>query len=184
MEYFVIGQDGQQYGPANLQTLEGWAAENRLSPTTILKDAANGQTLPASSVLKAFGAPPVGAPPVNPMPPQNPMAGAPGAQSPYLRPSGPNPNWSAPPGNYQQASNDAADRALLTGVLLRCGLALILAFVLRAAGLITAVYALIYAIQAKSRDHKHGTLLIVIAVITLAIVGALFAYKLMHPTVY
>jgi hypothetical protein len=184
MEYFVVGLDGQQYGPANLQTLEGWAAENRIMPTTILKDAVNGQTLPASSVLKAF-MPQATAPPAAAMPPQGTTGGAPGAQSPYLRPNAPNPNWNAPPGQYQQQTrNDAADKALLTGVLIRCGLAIILAFVLRAAGLITAVYALIYAIQAKSRDHKHGTLLIVIAGITLAIVGAAFAYKMANPTVY
>ncbi|HEY3782002.1 MAG TPA: hypothetical protein VGL56_13030 [Fimbriimonadaceae bacterium] len=183
MEYFVIGPDGQQYGPASLATLETWAAENRIAPTSMLKDP-SGQTVAAASVLRAFAPQPVAAPPAAASPAAIPPASAPGNPSPYLRPNVPNPNWSNPPGPYQQPRNTGADNALLMGVLMRCGLAIILCLVLRAAGLITAVYALIYAIQAKSRDHKHGNLLVGIAAATVVVVGIAFAYKLAHPTVY
>ncbi|MBS1701447.1 MAG: DUF4339 domain-containing protein [Armatimonadetes bacterium] len=50
MNYFVIGNDGQKYGPADIATLNQWAQEGRLTPTTMLEDAATGQQTMASQM--------------------------------------------------------------------------------------------------------------------------------------
>jgi hypothetical protein len=48
--YFVIGDDGQKYGPADVATLNQWIAEARLIPTQVLEDEASGQRMAAGSV--------------------------------------------------------------------------------------------------------------------------------------
>lgn len=42
MEYFVVADDGNRYGPANIATLNSWIAEGRLLPQTTLENAATG----------------------------------------------------------------------------------------------------------------------------------------------
>ncbi len=49
-QYFVIGPDGNKYGPADPATLTQWAAENRLSPTSMLEEAATGVQIEAQRV--------------------------------------------------------------------------------------------------------------------------------------
>jgi len=48
--YWVVGQDGQKYGPADVPTLSSWATENRLTPTTQLEGEMSGQRVMASAV--------------------------------------------------------------------------------------------------------------------------------------
>ena len=50
MRYFVIGDDGQKYGPADLATLNSWITEGRLLPTQQLEDEASGMRLAAGAV--------------------------------------------------------------------------------------------------------------------------------------
>lgn len=75
MQYFVLDGSGNQYGPADVATLRQWAAENRLSRASMLRDVATGQTQPASSVAGIFDDGPY-APPLPMAPPmgdyQNP----------------------------------------------------------------------------------------------------------------
>ena len=54
MQYYVIGPDGNRYGPGDLQTLKQWAAESRVTPQTMLEDFSTGQRIPASSVAGLF----------------------------------------------------------------------------------------------------------------------------------
>src|SRR4051812_43227507 len=54
MQYYVIGPDGAKYGPGDVPTLKAWAADNRLSPQTILEDVNTGQRLPAQQVQGIF----------------------------------------------------------------------------------------------------------------------------------
>ena len=42
VRYFVIGDDGQKYGPADLSTLQAWIAEGRLLPTQQVEEEASG----------------------------------------------------------------------------------------------------------------------------------------------
>ena len=50
MNYFVIGQNGQKYGPADVPTLNHWVQEGRILPTTMLEDASTGQMILAPQV--------------------------------------------------------------------------------------------------------------------------------------
>src|SRR5689334_20616386 len=58
MQYYVIGPDGNRYGPGDVPTLKQWVAENRLTPYTMLESFDTGQRVPASSIAELF--------PVNP----------------------------------------------------------------------------------------------------------------------
>jgi len=55
MQYYVIGPDGNKYGPADVPTLKQWVAENRLQPDSMLEDFNSGQRMPAASVAGLFG---------------------------------------------------------------------------------------------------------------------------------
>lgn len=48
--YFVLDQAGNRYGPANLQQLNQWAVEGRITATTLLENAADGRQVSASSL--------------------------------------------------------------------------------------------------------------------------------------
>jgi hypothetical protein len=54
MQYYVIGPDGNRYGPGDMQTLKQWVLENRVTPQTMIEDLATGQRLPASSIAGLF----------------------------------------------------------------------------------------------------------------------------------
>jgi len=49
MEYYVIGPDGSKYGPASIDVLNGWIAEGRIVPQTMLATGA-GSNLMAMDV--------------------------------------------------------------------------------------------------------------------------------------
>jgi len=77
VRYFVIGEDGQKYGPADVATLNGWIAEQRLTPTQQLEEEASGVRMAASAV-QGLNFPVQAA--------QNPYAGGQPYQSNYVRP--------------------------------------------------------------------------------------------------
>lgn len=58
MTYFVIAEDGTEFGPADIQLLAEWANDNRLSSNSRLRDAVTGEVLIAGSVPGIFPAKP------------------------------------------------------------------------------------------------------------------------------
>ncbi|MCB8932409.1 MAG: DUF4339 domain-containing protein [Fimbriimonadaceae bacterium] len=48
--YFVIGMDGTRYGPADVHVLNLWAAEGRVTPSTLLELEGDGRQVPAAQV--------------------------------------------------------------------------------------------------------------------------------------
>jgi hypothetical protein len=50
MNYFVVGDDGNKYGPADVATLNQWAQQGRLNATSVLEDAQTGARYSASQV--------------------------------------------------------------------------------------------------------------------------------------
>jgi len=50
MRYFVIGDDGQKYGPADVATLNSWITEGRLLATTLLENEATGERVAAQAL--------------------------------------------------------------------------------------------------------------------------------------
>src|SRR4051812_20967043 len=97
MQYFVIGPDGKEYGPATVDTLKEWVAQNRLGPQSMLKDFSSGVQLPASEVADLF--PKAVATAVDPG--YAPAYAAP-APSPMPAPAQPQQNWSSAPAPHLQ----------------------------------------------------------------------------------
>lgn len=54
MQYYVIGPDGNKYGPADVPTLKQWVAENRLNQGSMLEDFNTGQRVTAGQVPGLF----------------------------------------------------------------------------------------------------------------------------------
>jgi hypothetical protein len=50
MQYYVIGDDGQKYGPADVATLSSWATQNRVTAATQLEEVGTGRVVSASQV--------------------------------------------------------------------------------------------------------------------------------------
>ena len=48
MRYFVVGVDGELYGPADIPTLNQWILEGRLMPTSMLREELGGAQFVAS----------------------------------------------------------------------------------------------------------------------------------------
>lgn len=92
MRYFVLAPTGERYGPADVATLNEWAASNRLSPDSKLMEEMSGTVTPASAIPglvfpQASPPTPMGGP-MQPPPPGTPYQ----QPSNYPRPGyGPNP---------------------------------------------------------------------------------------------
>jgi len=50
MPYYVVGPDGQKYGPAEPQQLQAWVMEGRITPQTFIEDATSGDRVPAAAL--------------------------------------------------------------------------------------------------------------------------------------
>lgn len=96
MEYYVVMPDGTKYGPATLDTLNEWAQQGRILPTTTIERASDGVQGPASMVpgliLPTSGGPAAPAPggPAAPsfgQPPTAPQAPIYGEAAPTHGPS-------------------------------------------------------------------------------------------------
>lgn len=75
MGYYVIANDGNRYGPADIETLRQWVREGRVAPNTTLEDEFTGTQIRASLLpeLKDLfpSIPPLGATEgVSPLPPR------------------------------------------------------------------------------------------------------------------
>lgn len=113
--YYVIGDGGAKFGPADVPTLKQWVTEGRVLPTTMLEDAVTGLVSAASENPELF--PPAGAAttsvpgPGQPLdPPSTTTSGT--TSSPYGSPvSGPT-SYQSPPNTgspYHRPSNSSAD---------------------------------------------------------------------------
>ncbi len=156
MQYMVTGADGKEYGPTDVTTLKSWVSENRLAPHTQLRDFNTGQTLVASAVPGLFPEASANVPPVGADYPRGGMG----------LPS------NGRPGDH--------GKDVLTGVIFRSAIALVLAFVIGGIGLISAAYAMYYAVQCQRSGSRYGIAALVIAGVTLATVGILWAVRLSH----
>lgn len=99
MGYYVLGDQGQKYGPADVATLNNWAAEGRLLPSTMLEDETSGQQVAASSVAGVTFAPPM-------------------ATSNYPRPGVPTaPTTAAPQFTRVDASDEESQKAGIIAIV-------------------------------------------------------------------
>ena len=98
MRYYVLGENGERYGPADVPTLAQWARERRLSSASKLMDEMTGSVVDARSVpgiVFPQAAPPAPMAPMTPIPP-----GSPSLTCGPMQPMPPQPgySWSGP--NY------------------------------------------------------------------------------------
>jgi hypothetical protein len=153
--YYVVGQDGQQYGPASVDTLKSWVREQRIAPGTMLRNAATGESVQASTVPGLFqNKPPVHA------------AGA---------------NWSQPPTPYvrpNQIYSQDDGKSDIIWAIVRSVLAVVFCFVLGGWGIFFAIYAVVFAFRAKSKGHRHAAIAIGISItaLVLVVVGVAIRY--------
>lgn len=77
MQYMVIWNDGQKFGPADLTVLNEWIAQGRITPTTELESVVDGSRLQAGSlpglVFPGTAAPAEPAAPTAPVEPAAPV---------------------------------------------------------------------------------------------------------------
>lgn len=162
MQYFVTGIDGNEYGPVDLTTLKEWVADNRVQPSTKVRNATNGMVLQASTMPEVSGlfpAAPIPAPQA-----VAPMAGYHG-QPTYMA-----PGMSMNPAAYQ----DNGWKPFL-GVL---ALSLATAAVGVTIGFLSIIlgsYSIQYAWKNNEQGEKGGVAGIIIAIVC-AIVGIGWRY--------
>lgn len=154
MEFFVLAPDGNEYGPADVPTLQQWVAENRLNRQSRLRHRVTGQVVEAGTIADLF--PKVsGAPPVMPTPtaPSNyPRAYVPKQQPQY-----------------------GLGNSSFTWALIDSGLSIVFPFLSFRLGILWAAFGLVNAIQAKRLGHPHGLVAIIIASIAVALNLAILA---------
>jgi hypothetical protein len=182
MQYFVIAPDGQKYGPADIATLNQWAAEGRLTPTTELEDASTMTRLSAASVPGIMfpggpaAAPPGAAPgyqaPAAPQPgyqqPQQPQQPYQQPQQPYQQPQQPyqqpGPYSQAPGSNYPRqmvggddGSSDLTKAWVFGGIGFLC------------CPIIFSTLGIYFASQAKNKGHASGQNAMIFCIISLVV---------------
>lgn len=124
MRYYVIGADGNRYGPVDMTQLQAWVGEGRVTRTTMVVEEMSGQQYAASAIAGLN------------FPMTGPEVNAPAGSGYYHR-----PGYGAPQGG-------AYDPRPAPNTGLTIGLA---AFSMICCCLIGGIVSLIYAIQANSQ---------------------------------
>ncbi len=159
-QYFVVGADGSKYGPADVPTLTQWAADNRLTPTTELENAATG-TRTSANMVAGIIFPTAAAAASNPIQPTFPGTG--GAST---------GQYSQAPTNYPR--NDYSDpNAGKTE--------LIISFVMSAIGLlccpcIFSVGGIVLGNMATKKGNPNGKTAMILGIVSLVlgfVIGAI-----------
>ena len=143
MAYYVLGEQGQKYGPADLSTLNLWIGEGRIVFNTMLEDEASGGRIVASSVQGL----------------NFPLA-SPQVASNYPRP-GQAPMMQPP--TYSTTSSDSGASDIRLAFIL-AAVSPFLSFFLPIGGLISAGYGMRAARRAQQAGHPLGLLGVVLCV--------------------
>jgi hypothetical protein len=141
VQYFVVGPDGTAYGPADMPTLRQWAAEGRILPDSLIRDAATGQTQLASSIPGLIGGPGYG---TAPYPPQQPNYMQPGGGSGYA-------NYPRPYGMNTGANPGDVQAAWILG-----GIGVAMAFCCSLLGLVCGIVGLVLAKRAAANGNQNA----------------------------
>jgi hypothetical protein len=149
MNYFVIAQDGQKYGPADIPTLNQWAQEGRVLPTQMLEDAATGAQTMASQI------PGLIFPAATSQPPPNFQ----------------NPNQHNPYQQYPRAGTvDDGSKEIKTAWI--CG-----AVGLLCCPLVLSIIGIVNAVQAQKKGHPQATAALIFCIVVLILNFGGIAYR-------
>jgi hypothetical protein len=104
MKYFAIFVDGNKYGPVDVDTLTQWAAENRISRSTMLEEEGTGRQFSAAEIpgIMWVHDATTGMPPTAPNPTQTQT------QAPFQNSMPPNPNSGSMGMAYNRPGMDPA----------------------------------------------------------------------------
>lgn len=197
MRFFVIATDGNEYGPADVATLNEWATQSRLTPTTQLKNEATGEIVMASAVpgiVFPSATPPGGmAAPVEPVQPQQPYQAPQQPQQPYQAPQQPyqapqqpqqpqqpyqapqGGGYQQPQGPYTQAPGGSPyPRANMSAGGVDDGAkemtwAWILAVVSLCCCWLAGIGGIIFANQAKAKGHPQAQTAMIVNIVAMVI---------------
>ncbi|CAN1569099.1 hypothetical protein MCEMSE15_03103 [Fimbriimonadaceae bacterium] len=175
MGFFVIADDGNKYGPADLATLNAWIAEGRLQPNTILEEVQTMERRPASTVpgLNFPGAPGPQAARTYANPTAGPNIGQPNVGQPG--------GYSYQPGNYGMSGMGGGISAEATSELNKAWMCAVVGFL--CCGFLP-IYGIICANKAESLGHPQGkTAKIVNIVILVLICGGAVAGGLLQSVI-
>ncbi len=150
MGYYVLGDQGQKYGPADIPTLNQWIAEGRIVPHTMLQDEASGGMIAASTIPGLLFLPT--ASPVSSNYPRYNQA----------------PQYQAP---AYTSSSGSSDNGPITLAFAMALVSPILSFFLPIGGLLTAMWGIRSAIRAKDNGHPLGVIAIVACGVAIAFWG-------------
>lgn len=142
----VTGADGNEYGPADFATLVEWARDDRVRPSSKVRELATGREMTAAEIPGLFV----------------PAAMSPQA-SPYFRPG------------YQEPLPDSSRPLMVnTGALawafIDSALAILMAFVFGGLGIFFAIFAIVNAFRAKVEGHRLAPVAIACAFLATALV--------------
>ena len=147
----VVGADGQEYGPAGVDVLKQWVAENRLGPETILRNFQTGVTTPAGQIAELY---------------------PPAPASTYVAP----PTQAQYPRSQAQAAVTAGPeirRSILYAVV-----AVAWFYLLGGTGLVAGIYGIVYSVQVIQKGHKAGPICLALSIVALGAVCAGWALGL------
>lgn len=152
MRYYVIGPDGQRYGPADIPTLNQWAQENRLTANQLLEDETAGTRVMASSVEGLVF--PIAAAPNYQQPPANYAGG-----QPYQ------PHYARPVYTGDDGSKDVTTAWVLGALTILCGCFLF------------PIFGLLSANKAKQKGHPgaNAARIFNIVMICLSVLGNVYS---------
>lgn len=154
MQYFVTGTDGNEYGPVDLATLQEWVKDNRVVPTSKVRNASNGMVLQASTMPEVSNLfPPA---PVPSMGTVAPMAGYDGR-----------PSYAQPDMTSQMMRNSYNDEGWKP-FMITVGLSIACIVVGATVGFVTILlgsYAIKTGWDAKESDQKGGLAAFIIAIL-------------------
>lgn len=160
MQYYVM-VDGQRYGPADVATLNAWAQEGRLSPTTEVEDGTTGARLSAASIpgiMFPTSAPSPGAGPTM-SPPRDP---GPGFTAPGVQPPG---NWSQAP---MQPGQWQAPGPMQTGGQTEFTLSIVFSVIgFLCCPVIFSTAGIILGVLSKQKGHPNGQTAWIVGVVSL-----------------
>ena len=157
MQYTVIAADGQRYGPVDVATLNLWATDNRLTPSTIL-EGPDGLRLQASTVPGiVFPAPPTAVGTYSNPGYQGPGTGPMGA--PGYGPASGVPGYAPYPhqvGMHQDNGQGDVTNGWIGGALgLTC------------CPIIGSIVGIVYGNKASAKGHPQGRTVVIFSIVTL-----------------
>ncbi len=173
MNYFVLGDQGAEYGPVDFNTLLGWVNEGRVIPKSRIKNGTSGAVVFAKDFPGLFAVAST-APPASPGMLSTPYGNDTFGQSPQ---SANSPYQPTNTSMYDQNQPKILGGALVSdkafwSIMFYCALALVLNFTLGRVGIFMSGYSIYDSVKLIRRGHKFGFIALIISVTTfLFIIG-------------